>query len=254
MVVCAAGSPTAGAGGGDYAFAPQQCQIAPGALCTLSVMVEVPGDSVGCVECRISFDDDLLTLVDAGEGSLFTDTGIQGLFFSTIVAPDTHVVEGCLLGYRTHGVTPGEVVRFVFQGNAPGAAAVRIQTLNLWDIDRNRYSPVVDPYAWITIGTATGVRTGGGPGLRLDAWPNPFNPATTLVVTGLEPRAPLEVTLYSPDGRRVRRLARGSPKGSTVRLRWDGRSDTGRRVPSGVYFAVATSGGGRIVHKLVLLQ
>jgi hypothetical protein len=254
-VLSAVGLSAAPRGGGDYALSPQQSQVSVGALCTLSVVVDVPDDSVGCVECRISFDAGLLTLVDAGEGALFTESGIQGLFFSTVVAPDTHVVEGCLLGYRTHAVTPGELARFVFQGTRPGVAAVRIQRLNLWDIDRVQYTPPVDPYAWITVGTPTGARMPPAPGLALSAWPNPFNPATTLEVSGLEVGRPVDVVLYGPDGRQRRQLARGAPAtGNAMRIRWDGRDDAGRRVPSGVYFALAASGGERRFCKLVLLQ
>lgn len=46
-----------------------------------------------------------------------------------------------------------------------------------------------------------------------------------------------ELDVYSVDGRRVRRLARGRFEPGPHRVGWDGRDDRGQDVPSGVYFA-----------------
>lgn len=246
--------PVSAVGGSDYRISPQQSQVAVSALCTLSVVCDVPGDSVGCVECWVAFDPAAVTLTDAQEGSLFKNSGVGGLFFSTAIAPDTHSVEGCLLGYRTHAVTPGEVARYVFRGDVAGVTAVRITRLNIWDIDRNLVVPTVDPYAWITVATPTGATPGPPQGLRLEVWPNPFNPSTTIQVSGLERGEALAVSVFSVDGKLVRRLLDGPARGDIVSVGWNGRDGTGRRAASGVYLGVATAGGRRVVQKLVLLQ
>jgi hypothetical protein len=234
-----------------------QSYVAPGELCTLSVAVDAPGDSLGCIECWVAFDAALVALVDADEGDLFKHSGEPGLYFWNPIAVDTHSVEGCILGYRTYVLSPGEVARFVFRADAPGVCPVRIVRLNLWDIDRELLAHDVDPYAWIVIGNATGVApdTPGAP-MALRAYPNPFNPATTLVLSGLgDARGDAaDVSIYSAAGRRVRRPFRGRSEEGAVRFVWDGRNDAGERVGSGVYFAVARAGKGRRVIKLVLLQ
>ncbi len=240
----------------SYAIVPQQTFVAPGELCTLTVEVDVPGDSLGCVECRVTFDTTLVTLVLAEEGQLFKDSVDPGLFFWVPVTADTHSVEGCILGYRTYVLAPGEVARFIFQADLAGVCPVRITKLRLWDIDRNVFEPDVDPSAWIFIGGATGVRPQPDAGFDVRAYPNPFNPTTTVVVSGLEAAAGeyVDVSVYSVSGRLVARLFDGRVARDEVRVIWNGRDGAGRRVGSGVYFALARAGSQQRVQKLVLLQ
>ena len=114
----------------------------------------------------------------------------------------------------------------------------------------------MDPHAWIFIGGPTGVRHQNGAGLDVRAYPNPFNPVTSVVVSGLDARADerVDVSVYSVSGRLVRRLFDGRSTDDEVRVIWNGRDGSGRRVGSGVYFAVARAGGQQRVQKLVLLQ
>jgi hypothetical protein len=165
------------------------------------------------VECWVSFDTTLVTLVGASEGALFKSAGAPGLFFSKEVGPNTHSVEGCLLGYRTYGLAPGELAQFVFRADNPGICPVRIERLRLWDIDRVVFEPVVDPDTWIIIGTATGVPGNGVDRFRFYAYPNPFNPETTLVLSvspgTIDSSVPVNLSIYSASGRRVRQLFTG---------------------------------------------
>jgi hypothetical protein len=65
--------------------------------------------------------------------------------------------------------------------------------------------------------------------------PNPFNPSTTV---RFELRAPSHVTLsvYDVAGRLVRRLVNEDKTGGVHTVAWDGISDGGTRVSSGIYF------------------
>ena len=49
---------------------------------------------------------------------------------------------------------------------------------------------------------------------------------------------PADVTIHDPAGRLVRRLSAGDETSAS----WDGRSASGRRMPSGVYFVTMTTG------------
>lgn len=69
------------------------------------------------------------------------------------------------------------------------------------------------------------------------ALPNPFNPRTTIRLTVAEPRDRLELSVFDISGRLVRRLMEGPVAPGTYNVTWDGRSDAGRDVPSGLYFA-----------------
>jgi len=86
-----------------------------------------------------------------------------------------------------------------------------------------------------------------------DAYPNPFNPATNLVFrTALGGR--LALNIYDGRGRLVRRLRSGQYPPGEYRVRWNGLSDTGATVASGVYYARLVGAGSTQVRRLVLLK
>lgn len=77
-------------------------------------------------------------------------------------------------------------------------------------------------------------------------YPNPFNSSTTIVyaVADLGPiPAEIEVTIYDIVGRKVRTLVHERKGLGIHRVIWDGRNDSGRDCPSGVYFARITQWG-----------
>ena len=88
---------------------------------------------------------------------------------------------------------------------------------------------------------------------RLAAWPNPFNPKTTLRFTN--PTAGhVSLRLFDCSGRLVTSLVdEPLPAGSHETV-WDGRDAGGRPVASGVYFARLEAEGFRTSGKLVLLK
>jgi len=87
----------------------------------------------------------------------------------------------------------------------------------------------------------------------LPAYPNPFNPATTV---RFELPAPQEIALrlYDLQGRLVRTLAAGSYGAGPHALPWDGTDDTGRRVASGTYVLRLEAGKTLAASKLTLLK
>lgn len=237
----------------QYRFQPPLSQVAPGQQCTVDVIADSPGDSLGCVELWVTWDASMVTLVSGAEGTLFKNAGIPRAFFNHPIAADTFSVEGCLLGYRTYTLSPGQVARFVFRADQAGVCPLRIARFNLWDIDRDVFTPVHDPNGWIVVGTPTGVDRVPAPGLGLSAWPNPFNPATTVEVRARAGET-LRLDVYDAAGARVRCLFDGRMAGDVARVEWDGRDAGGMRAPSGVYFVIAARGSDRATHKLVLIQ
>jgi flagellar hook assembly protein FlgD len=55
-------------------------------------------------------------------------------------------------------------------------------------------------------------------------------------------------------GRRVRALEPGWHTAGDHALEWDGRDDTGRRVPSGAYVARIRAGGEELTRTLLLIR
>lgn len=87
----------------------------------------------------------------------------------------------------------------------------------------------------------------------LAAWPNPFNPATSIP---FELAAPghVELTVYEVSGRLIRTLCdKGFDAGIHSAL-WDGRDNAGRQVSSGVYFCRLKTGIYTATSRLVLLR
>jgi hypothetical protein len=248
----------AGEGIVRVSLAPPTAMIEPGETCTLQVLVDAV-DSLSCMECAIAFDSSLATLVSAQEGTLYEAAPFPSFFIWELTAPDSALAVNCVLGYRSYILPPGEIARFILEGVAPGTCPVRITSTRLWDIDRVEMGVIVDPSAWIFIGTpaaAGDVARGRG---SLRSYPNPFH-ASTSIVLSLPPdyaasdNAKVSVTIYSPSGRKIRSLYKGTMSFREARFEWDGRDQAGRRVASGVYFSVVQTRGMTLKAKLVLIQ
>jgi len=68
----------------------------------------------------------------------------------------------------------------------------------------------------------------------VQAWPNPFNPRTSIVFS-LPSAQAIEAAVYDLQGRRVRLLHQGPLGQGEQRLQWNGQDDDVRRAPAGVY-------------------
>jgi photosystem II stability/assembly factor-like uncharacterized protein len=89
--------------------------------------------------------------------------------------------------------------------------------------------------------------------IALDAYPNPFNPSTTIRYS--VPRAmPVRLVIYDVTGRLVRRLVDGIQDAGDRRVTWDGRDEHGSTVGSGVYVYRLDAGGTRVTRKVNLLK
>ena len=85
------------------------------------------------------------------------------------------------------------------------------------------------------------------------AYPNPFNPSTTITFTLPESGA-AHLSVYSVTGQLVRELENGSFSSGEHRVVWDGRDGNGRAVSSGVYFSRLESKGNMATAKITLLR
>lgn len=91
------------------------------------------------------------------------------------------------------------------------------------------------------------------PAVALRAWPNPFNPKTTLSFE-LPAAGPARLSLYSATGRRVALLHEGPLPAGPVRFDWEGLDSAGRELPGGVYLARLEFSGGSRSAKLVMVR
>lgn len=89
--------------------------------------------------------------------------------------------------------------------------------------------------------------------LALVAYPNPFNPNTTIGVDGVAGEH-VVVVVYDVAGRRVRRLWDAPSTAASVTIVWDGRDDEGQPVASGTYFLRASTPTASRTLKLTVLK
>jgi flagellar hook assembly protein FlgD len=89
--------------------------------------------------------------------------------------------------------------------------------------------------------------------ISLSAFPNPFNPFTTLEFA-LPESGEASLAVYSLSGQRIRTLVSGKMDAGRHAVVWDGRDDRLRSVSSGVYFARITAGEMTAVRKMLLMR
>jgi hypothetical protein len=87
-------------------------------------------------------------------------------------------------------------------------------------------------------------------------FPNPFNPETWIPYELAEP-ASVEISIYNTRGQLVRRLELGHREAGVYTSQqsaafWDGRSDFGETVASGVYYYQIRAGSFAETRKMML--
>jgi hypothetical protein len=87
-------------------------------------------------------------------------------------------------------------------------------------------------------------------------FPNPFNPSTSIQYTVNSRQTPVRATLkiYNVRGRLVRTLVNEPKEPGTHRVVWDGKSDDGYEVASGVYLYDLRIGDHSQTRKMVLMK
>jgi len=125
------------------------------------------------------------------------------------------------------------------------------------DLDEHAFGITSDSTALI-ITTASQVNVAENPvtPLRfalLPASPNPFRNMTKITFT-IPKRAHVKLGIYDVSGRLVRKLVDGNLAAGRYTLRWHGKSSTGTRIASGIYFVRLQSDLGTVTRKLILMR
>ncbi len=105
-------------------------------------------------------------------------------------------------------------------------------------------------------GSGTGISIGTGVPAELAlerGAPDPFS-GQTRVQFGLPSTTTVDLSVYSVEGRAIRRLASGSWTAGTWQVVWDGTDDSGNRVTPGAYFLRLSAGGDEVVQRVTLVR
>ena len=84
-------------------------------------------------------------------------------------------------------------------------------------------------------------------------YPNPFNAETQIVYT-LSEAGPVELAIYNVRGQRVRTLVQSVQAAGRYQIVWNGRSDSGAALSSGVYLYRLANAQGVRVRRLALIK
>jgi len=92
-----------------------------------------------------------------------------------------------------------------------------------------------------------------GMGYQMENFPNPFNPFTEVVFT-VPGNGKVLVNIYDAAGAHVKSLLNEVVPAGKNSVRWTGVNDSGRPVPSGLYFAKLSGPTGVVVNKMILAK
>jgi hypothetical protein len=93
----------------------------------------------------------------------------------------------------------------------------------------------------------------------LAVWPLPFSGGELNVTFSIsggigDSGGEMDITLYDPEGREIKRLVEGRFDEDQFTVTWDGRDESGAPVGNGVYFIQARNGDQRNTHKILVLR
>jgi len=112
---------------------------------------------------------------------------------------------------------------------------------------------------WMEMSYSGPLAIAGGIGLQPgqfklhQAYPNPFNPTTTLKYE-MGSAGPVSINVFDVNGRKIRSLYNGIQIPGQHEVRWDAKDDHGRSMSSGVYLFNVNVGGKTQTAKTLLLK
>ncbi len=233
LFFCLAGLACAAPG---VSMEPGQTTASPDDEFELSFRVDDCGDSVASYQLYMSFDPEVVELVEATEGSLYVESGLMTWFIEEEVEPGFWHFFDTVFGSGTYVSPPGELLHLKFSvpPDAIGCTQARVDTIRLTDALR-------DPLPVGSVGNgcicvpSTAVQEGLDSERLGPPVPNPFAGGTSIPFSLTRRSASLEIRVYDAAGRLVRKL----PVPSTTRrgeVEWDGRAGNGTVAAPGVYF------------------
>lgn len=214
-------------------------------------------DSVTAFLVDFSFDPEVVELVDAEEGSLFANCGYPTMFHWDVLGSGEHSCNDVTLGHVAHVMPPGELVALDFLALAVGETPVAITAVDLRDINRDPILPVYSADGYITVVPETGIDEPVepvAPGRLVRLAPNPSSGHVEIAFDMEALAAAPSITIHDVAGRVVARPDGVSLDGGGGSASWDGRTDLGEPLPSGVYFVVVRTGETERRARCVLLR
>jgi len=211
--------------------------VAPGTDVVARLSLRGTG-ALRAVSTRLSWDPAVVEPIDLAAGAWLAQQG--GVAF----APMAGTIDAAVLAAA--GMSgEGELATVTFRVIAAGDPRIRISAIDGRD-DRNQAVSVL------------GAQTTSAPlaprvTQLAPARPNPFAQSTTIAFS-LSSAGPVQLTVYSVDGRKVRTLASDVREPGEYSVLWDGRDENGSAASAGVYYLHLSAGPNRFTRTMVYVK
>lgn len=232
--------------------------VAPNTDFTLSIQVTQAGSSFNGFDAVVSFDTSKLSFVSEGapkDPYMTTACGLTSPYFPPYNGSDSLVVSDVLLCNGMSLTGPGIVYNLRFRTKAQSAYTfIRLRGVSFANAG-HYVLPVRSTDALIHVAAPTDTRgpEASSSTVSLRTSPNPFNPSTVIYLHA-DLAGPQTLSVTDVLGRRVRLLQRGQYDAGNRQVTWDGRSDSGMQLGSGIYVVTLNAAGKTAVERVVLLK
>jgi hypothetical protein len=241
------------AGAVELTFTPADQHVDLGDQGSLSIWLDEALE-IRTIEVTVQYDGAVLTDLGGGPGAAFQD--LPCYVWEEYIPGAGEWYGFCVaVGADCFVVGPGELFIWDFIGSNPGTAAVTAASIVLYD----RYGELVESVTLagttvVVVDPATAV--GDLPSLGepvILASPNPCNPLTSIKFW-LPTARHATLAVYDVEGRRIRTLLDGPVSDAWTTIPWDGRTDAGRAVASGVYLYRLDAGRDHLAGRVTVTR
>ncbi|MGD9403397.1 MAG: hypothetical protein PVF95_14155 [bacterium] len=214
-------------------------------------------DTLSNYQIIFTYDYTVLEFVDAYQGSLYANSGLQTWFTVEEESLGTWEVFDVIFPALTYLLPPGELCRLEFKALKTGFSPIEFISVALTDRYREGIAPLTWRDGFIVVGDLAGVEGGASRAMPPIGFPqpNPTRGAVTvpLCLCGKDRNCGITVGIYDTRGSFVAGLA--DRVGITgTGLVWDGCDSDGRKVPAGIYYMRANWPEINAARKIVIIK
>jgi hypothetical protein len=195
-------------------------RVVAGDNVTVSLLLKSTGAVQG-LATKLSWDPGVVEPVGYAAGDL---AGSQG---ALVLSARPGTVDAAVLGTGAGFRGEGTVATVAFRALNGGDPKIHLASADARDQQNRKVSLTTSERALKSLPTVTQLSF---------ATPNPFRQTVTLAFS-LAQAGPVELGVYSVDGRRVRTLVREFHEPGEYRVTWDGRDEHGHPMSAGIYYA-----------------
>jgi len=196
--------------------------------------------------------DNLAPAVPVGLNATFSKNTIT-LKWTANVESDVYqyaVYRGATATFNPAGTTPLAKVRTpLYQDPVSQSGVTYYYKVSALDVSGNESG-------YTSVSVLTDVQNGSGLPTEFalnQNFPNPFNPSTEIAFS-VPKQTPVKIVIYGLSGEVVAALVNQTMSAGNYRITWNGRTDDGRSVASGVYFYHLQAEGFTATKKMTLLK